>query len=542
MSAQKSVLVSLIGCGSAIALSCGLLAAPAIATNADETVNKESVAPEEPTTDATPRVSNVHYGRLFPNPTATGTINITIGSFGNDDRVQSPPPNKVCPGFAKRYPDRPLPDGCKTKTGTPTESPTTSDTASPADQNSVIIDENNGTDNGASNTPAVAESPEEKNPASEQGQPTATATGDTTETSGPESESTDRETDPSTGSEDTEGPSHDVTTSTPSVAESPEEQNPGSEQGQLTATPTGDTTETSGPESESTDRETDPSTGNDDTDTPGADETTTPGEEETSVAGTTTPSEDNESKAPAEESETPTSDRTPVADTSESPGGADVGEPNNDGQNESSGEVATEEPSPSNPVMPDTCQLYIVDEDGNPVEGNSFSQRETANGINFDGTGLKAESEYTWAVSSNTTVENAHFDEQADEDGLLAFRLVQEEARKGENRNQGTRTALNVGEYTVTVNGTQGNGESAKDCAVNFTVVADKNSSNDNETSSADKGTDGKDVPTESFDEQESNDSLASTGTTVGTLAGIGALTVAGGVVALVAGRRRAHS
>ncbi len=480
MSAQKSVLVSLIGCGSAIALSCGLLAAPAIATNADETVNKESVAPAEPTTDATARVSNVSYGRLFPNPTATGTVNITIGGFGNDDRVQSPPPNKVCPGFIKRYPDRPLPDGCKTKTGTPAESPTTSDTASPADQSSVIIDENNGTDNGA--------------------------------------------------------------TSTPPVAESPEEQNPGSGQDQPTVAPTGDTTGTSGPEREPNDREADPSTGNDDTDTLGADETTTPGEEETTVDGTTTPSEDNESKPLADESETPTSDHTPVADTSESPGGADVEEPNNDGQNESSGEVATEEPSPSNPVTPDTCQLYIVDEDGNPVEGNSFSQRETANGINLDGAGLKAESEYTWAVSSNTTVENAHFDEQADEDGLLAFRLVQEEARKGENRDQGTPKALNVGEYTVTVNGTQGNGESAKDCAVNFTVVADNNSSNDNETSSADKGTDGKDVPTESFDEQESNDSLASTGATVGTLAGIGALTVAGGVVALVAGRRRAHS
>ncbi|WHS34142.1 PT domain-containing protein [Auritidibacter ignavus] len=214
----------------------------------------------------------------------------------------------------------------------------------------------------------------------------------------------------------------------------------------------------------------------------------------------------------------------------------------------------TDEPSPTDTELPDTCDVWIVDSAGSgPREDNTLAQGETLSGVDFAGVGLEPGSQYTWAVSTDSDVDNAEFSDQADEEGFFAFNLGQETRNEDEAPGEGTQTALATGDYTVTVDGTQGNGEPAKDCTVNFTVVADKDGSgadngsdSDDKSSgnkgSGDKGSGDKEVVAAGSGQQSGGDTLANTGATAGVLAGAGALAVAGGAAALIAARRRAHS
>ncbi|WGH89899.1 LPXTG cell wall anchor domain-containing protein [Auritidibacter ignavus] len=224
----------------------------------------------------------------------------------------------------------------------------------------------------------------------------------------------------------------------------------------------------------------------------------------------------------------------------------------------------TDEPSPTDTELPDTCDVWIVDSAGSgPREDNTLAQGETLSGVDFAGVGLEPGSQYTWAVSTDSDVDNAEFSDQADEEGFFAFNLGQETRNEDEAPGEGTQTALAAGDYTVTVDGTQGNGEPAKDCTVNFTVVADKDGSGaDNgsdsddkgsgdkgsgdkgsgDKGSGDKGSGDKEVVAAGSGQQGGGDTLANTGATAGVLAGAGALAIAGGAAALIAARRRAHS
>ncbi|WHS27149.1 LPXTG cell wall anchor domain-containing protein [Auritidibacter ignavus] len=193
--------------------------------------------------------------------------------------------------------------------------------------------------------------------------------------------------------------------------------------------------------------------------------------------------------------------------------------------------------------------MWIVDSAGSgPREDNTLAQGETLSGVDFAGVGLEPGSQYTWAVSTDSDVDNAEFSDQADEEGFFAFNLGQETRNEDEAPGEGTQTALATGDYTVTVDGTQGNGEPAKDCTVNFTVVADKdgsgadNGSGSDDKGSGDKGSGDKEVVAAGSGQKGGGDTLANTGATAGVLAGAGALAVAGGAAALIAARRRAHS
>ncbi|WP_136089377.1 hypothetical protein [Auritidibacter ignavus] len=254
-----------------------------------------------------------------------------------------------------------------------------------------------------------------------------------------------------------------------------------------------------------------------------------------------------------------------IADTHEPGNGAQF--PIDDQPTDDPTDQPTDEPSPTDTELPDTCDVWIVDSAGSgPREDNTLAQGETLSGVDFAGVGLEPGSQYTWAVSTDSDVDNAEFSDQADEEGFFAFNLGQETRNEDEAPGEGTQTALATGDYTVTVDGTQGNGEPAKDCTVNFTVVADKDGSGDDNGSdsddkgsgddngsdsddkgsgdkdSGDKGSGDKEVVATGSGQQGGGDTLANTGAGIGVLAGAGALAVAGGAAALIAARRRAHS